>query len=156
MPPVTAPMPTTMTSPAGTGPLGGVSGRGGADPRLLKEIDTLIAFEDYAQAASMLRDLIDRQPRNAEYRLRLLHVESATGNEQASEVEEEILASIMMDGPLSATINRVLCAGRDMLPGHPLFSGTPWDAPAEEVPRSAADGAPTIELEQPRRAPSQD
>ena len=128
--------PASNTSPSpGPGPLAGASGRAGTETRLLKEVDTLIAFEDYERAAKLLREEIEKHPKNPEYRLRLLHIESAMGNVEASEVEEEILAGIMMDGPLSATINRVLRAGRELLPGHPLFEAAQLDPAGDgEVP----------------------
>ena len=99
---------------------------------ILKEVDTLIAFENYEQASDLLNQLLDEAPANPEYRLRLLHILSAGGQTEASAEQEEILAA-MMDGPLSETLHRVRRIGRDLLPGHPLFAGPDeqTDAPGE-------------------------
>ena len=91
------------------------------DIAMLKEVDTLIAFENYEQASELLNQMLDDAPANPEYRLRLLHILSAAGKTQASAEQEEILAA-MMDGPLSETLSRVRRIGRDLLPGHPLFT----------------------------------
>ena len=100
----------------------------------LKEVDTLIAFENYEQASELLNQLLDEAPANPEYRLRLLHILSAAGKTEASAEQEEILAA-MMDGPLSETLSRVRRIGRDLLPGHPLFTGS------DEAPVAPAEAA---------------
>lgn len=102
------------------------------DTAMLKEVDTLIAFENYEQASELLNQLLDEAPANPEYRLRLLHILSAGGQTEASAEQEEILAA-MMDGPLSETLHRVRRIGRDLLPGHPLFMGS------DEQPEAAGE-----------------
>ncbi len=101
----------------------------------LKEIDTLIAFENYEQASTLLNQLLDEAPDNPEYRLRLLHILSAGGDTEASAEQEEILAT-MMEGPLSETLGRVRRMGRDLLPGHPLFNETTGDRSGDQTPPS--------------------
>ncbi len=88
----------------------------------LKEIDVMIAFEDYSGAAEGLNQLVGEFPQNPEVHLRLLHVQSVNGDEDAAQAEERVLAA-MMDGPLSDTMRRVRHAGSQMMPGHSLFSG---------------------------------
>ena len=100
----------------------------------LKEVDTLIAFEDYEQASGLLNELLDEAPDNPEYRLRLLHVLSSAGNAEASAEQEKIL-SAMMDGPLSETLARVRRLGHVLMPGHPLFQDS---AEHEDQPQEAA------------------
>ena len=94
--------------------------RTAADPNALREVDTLLAFENYEPAARLLEELMAQNPDNPEYRVRLVHVQAELGHVEESEKEEEILAA-MMDGPLSETLYRVKEIGRGLLPGHPLF-----------------------------------
>ena len=108
------------------------------DGEALKEIDTLIAFENYEQAADKLNGLLDKAPDNPEYRLRLLHILSAGGEEEASKEQEEILEA-MMDGPLSETLARVRRIGQDLLPGHPLFHAAGAAAAHEAEVRFESD-----------------
>lgn len=121
-----------------------------SNSRALKEVDTLIAFENYDQASTLLNKLLDDAPDNPEYRLRLLHILSAAGETEATAEQEEILAA-MMDGPLSETLHRVRSIGKDLLPGHPLFQDVRQgaqnadDTSSEVVPgidvRSSEDGS---------------
>lgn len=106
-----------------------------ADPHALREVDTLIAFENHEQAIRLLEELVKNNPDNPEYRVRLLHLERERGNVTRSDEEEDIL-SAMMDGPLSDTILRVKEIGRGLLPGHPLF-----DEEAYAAGRDARSGA---------------
>ncbi len=98
----------------------------------LREIDTLLAYEDYEGAGNRLLELIEAYPENPEFRLRLLHLQSVQGDTEASAAESEILAT-MMDGPLSDTLRRVQSVGHEMLPGHPLFSAASEDSKSEAV-----------------------
>ncbi len=86
----------------------------------LRELDTLIAFEDHDGASRALAPLVAAEPDNAEYRLRLAHIEAQRGNATVSDRELETLAT-MMDGPLSDTMVRVRRTGRDLMPGNPAF-----------------------------------
>ncbi len=113
-----------------------VQGRS-AEPEVLKEIDILIAFENYEQAQRLLDELLKINPTNPEYRLRMLHLKSAMGEEEESAQEEEILAA-MMDGPMSETIHRVKQMGRDLLPGHPLFDA-PANTSSDKDPATSKD-----------------
>ena len=128
------------------------------DTAMLKEVDTLIAFENYEQASDLLNQLLDEAPANPEYRLRLLHILSAGGQTEASAEQEEILAA-MMDGPLSETLHRVRRIGRDLLPGHPLFTGPDEQA---DVPGEAEfDADPVFDItfseeDEEEQAPSAD
>ena len=76
------------------------------DSEALKDVDILIAFENYEQASEQINSLLDVGPDNPEYRLRLLHILSAGGEPEASKEQEEILETMM----------------QDLLPGHPLFN----------------------------------
>ncbi len=107
----------------------------------LREIDTLLAYEDYEGAGKRLLELIEAYPENPEFRLRLLHLQSVQGDMEASAAESEILAT-MMDGPLSDTLRRVQSVGHEMLPGHPLFSASSEDATAAGA---RADTAASVE-----------
>ncbi len=109
----------------------------------LRELDTLIAFEDYDGASRALAPLVAAEPDNAEYRLRLAHVEAQRGNATASDRELEAL-SAMMDGPLSDTMARVRRIGRELMPGNPAFDTRLPDAP-ERLPGHAAPEVDEVE-----------
>ncbi len=94
----------------------------------LREVDAKIAFEDYSGAAELLKQLAKEYPQSPEVRLRLLHVQTANGDEAAARAEERAL-SVMMEGPSSNTQCRVRQAGKQMMPGHPLFSDEPRRLP---------------------------
>jgi protein involved in temperature-dependent protein secretion len=98
-------------------------GREAADPGVLNDVDLLIAFQDYDKAKLLLEKTLRENPTNPEYRLRMLHLQAATGNKDKAELEARILAE-MMEGPLSDTIRRVKEIGRGLMPGHPLFDDT--------------------------------
>ena len=86
----------------------------------LKEIDTLIAFEQFNQAREILNDLLKKSPNNPEYLLRHYHLCSI--NEDEADEEDEAMLRALMDGPLSDTLLRVKAMGQSMMPGDPLFS----------------------------------
>lgn len=114
----------------------------------LREVDTLIAFESYEEAARLLEELVATNPDNPEYRLRRLHVERELGNADASAEDERLLAA-MMDGPLSDTLNRVRDIGRGLLPGHPLFDEVHHSRLAEQRAHGAMPdlGADRLDLD---------
>lgn len=91
----------------------------------LREVDTMIAFEDFQQAARTLSDLVASEPTNPEYRVRLLHVERELGNVDRAVVEEEFLKRLT-SGSRSAGLVRAGEIGRSLLPGHPLFLEPPF------------------------------
>ena len=86
----------------------------------LKELDTLIAFEQYDQAREKLQLLIDKDPENPEYLLRHYHLRSM--NDVDTDADDEALLRALMDGPLSDTLLRVKAMGKSMMPGDPLFN----------------------------------
>lgn len=90
-----------------------------ADPQVLKEVDTLIAFEHYHKAELLLNQVLEDDPQNPEYLLRHYHVRTQGGVETA-DGDEELLRA-MMDGPMSDTIIRVKAIGKGLMPGNPLF-----------------------------------
>ena len=94
--------------------------RKAADPQALKEVDVLIAFEQFDKAKALLDELLRRDPRNPEYLLRHYHVRTAGGMDTHDDDEEMLRA--MMDGPLSDTMLRVRAIGQGLMPGNPLFS----------------------------------
>ena len=124
--------------------------RKAADPKALREVDTLIAFENYEPAELLLDELMRTNPGNPEYHLRLLHIQSATGDPDKVEEEEHILAA-MMNGPLSETIGRVKEIGRGLMPGHHLFDG---DEQVAEAKRIIAERALNRERASPDEASS--
>jgi|GEM_PF-7128626 len=96
----------------------------------LKEIDTLIAFEQFNSAREKLQVLLDEEPKNPEYLLRHYHL-CSVGDIENDEEDEALLRAIM-DGPLSDTLLRVKAMGRSMMPGDPLFHD---DASRDEARR---------------------
>lgn len=85
----------------------------------LKEVDTLIAFEQYDAAKTALEEMLASDPDNPELLLRHYHVRTRGGAETITDDEELLRA--MMEGPLSDTMTRVREIGRGMMPGDPLF-----------------------------------
>lgn len=88
-----------------------------ADPEILREVDALIAFEHFHEAADLLAKVMVDNP---EYRLRSLYIRNALGDYERIANDQSILEA-MMDGPMSDTLGRVIQAGRGLLPDHPLF-----------------------------------
>ncbi len=101
------------------------------DPEALAEVDNLIAVGELPKAKQLLSELIKGNDSDPEYRLRLLHVDSALGDSARASEAEQILAK-MSDGPLSETRSRIKEIGRGLLPGHPLFDD---DEKLEEAKR---------------------
>ncbi len=101
------------------------------DPDVLAEVDTLIADGDLPKAKQLLDELSKGDGDNPEYRLRLLHVDSALGNSARASEQEQILAK-MSQGQLSETRKRIKEIGRGLMPGHPLFDD---DSKLEEAKR---------------------
>jgi len=95
-----------------------------ADARTLREVDTMLAFEAFEQAASALADVVNRGLANPEYRVRLFCVENRLGNTVHAGAEE-VLRRVLLNGPASDNLIRALEIGRSLLPGHPLFQGVP-------------------------------
>ncbi len=108
-----------------------VVGQKAENPDALAEVDTLIADGDLLKAKQLLDELAIADDGNPEYRLRLLHVESALGDSARASEQEQILAK-MSQGPLSETRNRIKEIGRGLMPGHPLFED---DEKLEEAKR---------------------
>jgi len=85
----------------------------------LKEVDTLIAFEQFNQARDKLKKLLQQDPANPEYLLRDYHLR--TMGDVEADAEDEALLRSLMDGPLSDTLLRVKSLGQSMMPGDQLF-----------------------------------
>ena len=133
-----------------------------ADPDALAEVDILIAGGGLPKAKQLLDELAKGDEDNPEYRLRLLHVDSALGNSARQSEQEQILAK-MSEGALSDTRNRIKEIGRGLMPGHPLFDD---DSKLEEAKRiissqgsrgseSAETGEPEAEQKKPVVASAQ-
>ena len=93
--------------------------RKATDPQALREVDTLIAFEQFDKAKALLDKMMQKEPDNPEYLLRHYHVRTH-GGADTSHDDAEILRA-MMDGPMSDTMLRVRDIGRGLMPGDPLF-----------------------------------
>ena len=100
-----------------------------ADVATLREVDALIAFEHFDDAAEVLAQAMLDNPDNPEYRLRSLYILNALGDHERIASEQSILRAIM-DGPMSDTLGRVITTGRGLLPGHPLFEAKDTVAPS--------------------------
>ncbi len=87
-----------------------------ADARTLREVDTMLAFEAFEQAASALADVVNRGLAHPEYRVRLFCVENRLGNTVHAGAEEE-LRRVLLTGPASDNLIRALEIGRSLLPG---------------------------------------
>ncbi|MFT5447836.1 MAG: hypothetical protein ACI9DC_003015 [Gammaproteobacteria bacterium] len=93
--------------------------RKAAGLQALKEVDTLIAFEQFDKAKSLLNQMLAREPDNPEYMLRHYHVRTQSGVDTSA--DDAQLLRAMMDGPMSDTLLRVREIGRGLMPGNPLF-----------------------------------
>lgn len=116
--------------------------RKAADPDVLAEVDTLIAEGELPKAKQLLDELAKGEEDNPEYRLRLLHVDSALGNSARASEQERILAE-MSEGPLSETRSRIREIGRGLLPGHPLFDDDSKLEEAKRIINSQGSSAPS-------------
>jgi hypothetical protein len=83
--------------------------------RALRELDTLIAFEQFDEAKALLDTMMLKEPDNPEYLLRHYHVRTH-GGVDTSHDDVELLRA-MMDGPMSDTMLRVRDSGRGLMPG---------------------------------------
>ena len=92
-----------------------------ADSYALKEVDTLIAFEQYEAAKAALEEMLVADPDNPELLLRHYHVRTGGGADAATDDAE--LLHAMMDGPLSDTMTRVRDIGHGLMPGDALVQG---------------------------------
>ena len=90
-----------------------------ADEQVLKEVDTLIAFEQYDKARELLEAMMAADADNPELLMRHYHVRTHGGAETAS--DDAALLQAMMEGPLSDTMKRVREIGQSLMPGDPLF-----------------------------------
>ena len=115
-----------------------------ADPATLREVDALIAFEHFDDAAELLAQAMLDNPDNPEYRLRSLYILNALGDHERIASEQSILRAIM-DGPMSDTLGRVIETGRGLLPDDPLFESK--DAVPSSIPQppSPSDDAITLD-----------
>jgi hypothetical protein len=129
--------------------------RKAAHPQALKEVDTLIAFEQFDKAEVLLDQMLVREPDNPEYMLRHYHV-CTQGDVDTSADDAQVLRA-MMDGPMSDTLLRVREIGRGLMPGDPLFDDNAQREEAvqvlkqtrgavEPLAESAADFAQTVVL----------
>lgn len=91
-----------------------------ADPASLREVDALIAFEHFDDAAEVLAQAMLDNPDNPEYGLRSEYILNALGDHERVASEQSISRAIM-DGPMSDTLGRVIETGRSLLPADPLF-----------------------------------
>ncbi len=118
----------------------------------LKEIDTLIAFEQFNQARGLLNTLLKENPNNPEYLLRHYHLCSVS--EDDSDDEDEAMLRALMDGPLSDTLLRVKAMGQSMMPGDPLFNDKASRDEALRVMDEAKQGTQTTDLDIPEQQDS--
>jgi hypothetical protein len=110
-----------------------------SNPVALAEVDTLIAGGNLPEAKRLLDGLAKGDGDNPEYRLRLLHVDSALGD-LARESEQEQILTKMSEGALSETRNRIKEIGRGLMPGHPLFDDDSKLAEAKRIISSHGSG----------------
>jgi len=112
----------------------------------LKEIDTLIAFEQFNQAQGLLNALLKESPNDPEYLLRHYHLCSLS--EDDVDDEDEAMLRELMDGPLSDTLLRVKAMGQSMMPGDSLFHDKASRDEALRVMDEAKQGTQTTDFDQ--------
>lgn len=115
-----------------------------ADQAALREVDALIAFEHFDDAAEVLAQAMHDNPDNPEYRLRSLYILNALGDHERVASEQSALRAIM-DGPMSDTLGRVIETGRGLLPGDPLFESKDTVVPPAAQPPLPSDDVMTLD-----------
>ncbi|HKF94865.1 MAG TPA: hypothetical protein VKB96_09760, partial [Gammaproteobacteria bacterium] len=110
----------------------------------LAEADVYIAYALYQQAEDVLKEAIARNPKNENYRLKLLEAYYAAKNRAGFDLEAQALNESSSGSP-SPVWDRVMIMGRDLSPHNPLFYGpaigglgTPDSAVAPSEPADAS------------------
>jgi pilus assembly protein FimV len=88
----------------------------------LAEADVYIAYGLQQQAEDLLKEAVHRDPKNHEYRLKLLEVFYAAKNVPAFEAEAQALQALLDDGS-GELWTRVVNMGVELSPHNPLFAG---------------------------------
>jgi pilus assembly protein FimV len=86
----------------------------------LAEADVYIAYALYQQAEDLLKEAIARNPKNENYRLKLLEAYYAAKNRAGFDLEAQALNESSSGSP-SPVWDRVMIMGRDLSPHNPLF-----------------------------------
>lgn len=132
---------------------------GGKSP--LAEVDVYLAYEQYPQAESLLRQLIAKEPGNHQLKLRLLELFYLSKNKAAFGAAAENLHTALAGAP-GPLWNKALYMGQQFHPDHPLFAQAA-PALAPDIPEAAESTAPEpagtatktdFELEIPDVAPA--
>lgn len=113
----------------------------------LAEVDVYLAYEQYPQAETLLRQLIAEYPYRHELKLRLLELFYLTKNKNAFGAQAEDLHTALAGQP-SPLWDKAVVMGQQLYPEHPLFA-LPAAAVETEAaaPAAIAATAPAPEID---------
>lgn len=106
----------------------------------LAEVDVYLAYEQYPQAESLLRQLIAKEPGNHQLKLRLLELFFLTKNKAAFGAAAENLHTALAGAP-GPLWSKALDMGQQLYPTHPLFAQAA-PAVAPDIAEAAESTAP--------------
>ncbi len=111
----------------------------------LTEADVFMAYGRYEAAEERLKEAIDNDPSRAELKMKLLELYHVTKNKPAFEnTAEEFYASLGDEATENPDWQKVAGMGADLLPGNPLFAGTPAEAAPEPVEDLNDESSPSL------------
>ncbi|WP_146201292.1 FimV/HubP family polar landmark protein [Leucothrix arctica] len=106
---------------------------------ILQEADVYIVYGLHEQAEVELKKAIEKEPKNLEYRAKLLENYNASDNKEAFEVAATEFAQ--MDGATKGPLwDKVSGWGRTLLPASPLFAGPGVAAAIQDTASKAGSG----------------
>ena len=103
----------------------------------LAEVDVYLAYEQYPQAESLLRQLIAKEPGNPQLKLRLLELFYLTKNKAAFGTAAENLHTALA-GAKGLVWTKAANMGQKLYPDHPLFAQATPAAMPDPVPNPVA------------------
>ncbi len=111
----------------------------------LTEADVFMAYGRYEAAEERLKEAIDNDPSRAELKMKLLELYHVTKNKPAFEnTAEEFYASLGDEATENPDWQKVAGMGADLLPGNPLFVGSPPEPAPEPVEDLNDESSPSL------------
>lgn len=110
------------------------------------EADVYLAYRRYEQAEGLLKDAIRNDPDRQELKLKLLEIFYATKNADAFEAQAESLYA-SLGGQEEGLWEQAATMGRELSPGHPLFSDGSEAAESESAPADVDEAPAAVEEE---------
>ena len=126
--------------------MGAIQNDAEADP--LAEADVYLAYGRYQQAEELIRGALENEPGNTEYRLKLLEVFAAAGNQSGFDAEAEAMLA-QLENQDDPAWQRVKEMGRELNPSNALYQegGAAPAAPEAPTPAESGEDAGLADLE---------